>query len=117
MSMAKRSAVRRVRAEYQARDQRDAGSVHLNVIEGGWDPLYEDDRYTRRKKRNHPANDHHRQQQQQRDPQRDQHYVKNVQAKSEGQARLIEAIDRARSASRLVPPAPAKPISLSTRQF
>ena len=90
--MAKRSAVRRVRAEYQARDQRGDGGVQLNVIEGGWDPLYEDDRYTRRKKRNHPANDHH-QHQGQRDPQRDQHYVKNVQAKSEGQAKLIEAID------------------------
>ena len=88
--MAKRSALRRVRAEYMARDQRDAGGVHLNVIDGGWDPLERDDRYTRRKKRSAPANDHHH-----REPQRDQHYVKNVQPKSEGQARLIEAIDRA----------------------
>jgi phosphate starvation-inducible protein PhoH and related proteins len=91
--MAKRSAIRRVRAEYQARDQRDAGSVHLNVIEGGWDPLADEQRYTRRKKRGAPANDHHHHQQ--REPQREQHYVKNVQAKSEGQARLIEAIDQA----------------------
>jgi phosphate starvation-inducible PhoH-like protein len=89
--MAKRSAVRRLRAEYAARDGRDAGGVHLNVIEGGWDPLADDERYTRRKKRGHAANDH---QQQHREPQRDQAYVKNVQPKSEGQARLIEAIDR-----------------------
>ena len=89
--MAKRSAVRRLRAEYAAREGRDAGGVHLNVIEGGWDPLADDERYARRKKRGHVANDHH----QHREPQRDQAYVKNVQPKSEGQARLIEAIDRA----------------------
>jgi phosphate starvation-inducible PhoH-like protein len=89
--MAKRSAVRRLRAEYAAREGRDAGGVHLNVIEGGWDPLAEDERYARRKKRGHIANDHHHQH---REPQRDQAYVKNVQPKSEGQARLIEAIDR-----------------------
>jgi phosphate starvation-inducible PhoH-like protein len=87
--MAKRSAVRRIRAEYQAHAARDAGGVHLNVIEGGWDPIADDDRYTRRKKRTHPANDHHNQQPQQRE----HAYVKNVQPKSEGQARLIEAID------------------------
>jgi phosphate starvation-inducible protein PhoH and related proteins len=93
--MAKRSAVRRVRAEYQSRDQRDFGGVRLNVIEGGWDPL-DEDRSTRRRKRSHPANDH---------TQRDQHqhYVKNVQAKSEGQARLIEAIDRCHVALALGP--------------
>jgi phosphate starvation-inducible PhoH-like protein len=90
--MAKRSAVRRLRAEYAAREGRDAGGVHLNVIEGGWDPLADDERYARRKKRGHAANDH--QHQQHREPPRDQAYVKNVQPKSEGQARLIEAIDR-----------------------
>ena len=89
--MAKRSAVRRLRAEYAAREGRDAGGVHLNVIEGGWDPLADDDRHIRRKKRGHVAND---QQHQHREPPRDQAYVKNVQPKSEGQARLIEAIDR-----------------------
>ena len=36
--MAKRSAVRRIRADYDARDGRSSGGVHLNVIEGGWDP-------------------------------------------------------------------------------
>jgi phosphate starvation-inducible PhoH-like protein len=89
--MAKRSAVRRVRADFEARQHRDAGGVRLNVIEGGWDPIADDERYTRRKKRGHAANDH--QQQQQREPQREQAYVKNVQPKSEGQAKLIEAID------------------------
>jgi phosphate starvation-inducible protein PhoH and related proteins len=88
--MAKRSAVRRLRAEYAAREGRDAGGVHLNVIEGGWDPLADDDRHVRRKKRGQIANDH----QQHREPPRDQAYVKNVQPKSEGQARLLEAIDR-----------------------
>jgi phosphate starvation-inducible protein PhoH and related proteins len=89
--MAKRSAVRRIRAEYNARDGRDAGGVHLNVIEGGWDPAADDERYTRRKKRGHAANDHH--QPQHREQQREHAYVKNIQPKSEGQARLIEAID------------------------
>jgi phosphate starvation-inducible protein PhoH and related proteins len=90
--MAKRSAVRRIRAEYNARDGRgNAGGVHLNVIEGGWDPIA-DDGYPRRKKRGHAANDHqHREPQ--REPAREQAYVKNVQPKSEGQAKLIEAID------------------------
>jgi phosphate starvation-inducible protein PhoH and related proteins len=90
--MAKRSAVRRIRAEYDARAGRDAGGVHLNVIEGGWDPIADGDRYApRRKKRGHAANDHHHQH---REAPRDQAYIKNVQPKSEGQARLLEAIDR-----------------------
>ncbi len=88
--MAKRSAVRRIRAEYEARAGRDAGGVHLNVIEGGWDPVTDDERYApRRKKRGHAANDHREQH-----VSRDQAYIKNVQPKSEGQARLLEAIDR-----------------------
>src|SRR5262245_3114669 len=99
--MAKRSAVRRIRAEYEAQNGQDG--VPFNVIEGGWDPLQEEERYTRRKKRQHVANDHHPhnrdqrggQHQQQREPQREQAYVKNVQPKSEGQARLMESIDRA----------------------
>jgi phosphate starvation-inducible protein PhoH and related proteins len=92
--MGKRSAVRRVRAEYNARDGRDAGGVHLNVIEGGWDPIDDGSRYTRRKKRGPAANDQHQQQREPREQARDQAYVKNVQPKSEGQAKLIEAIDR-----------------------
>jgi phosphate starvation-inducible PhoH-like protein len=87
--MAKRSAVRRIRAEYDARDGRNSGGVHLNVIEGGWDPA-DDGRYAPRKKKR-AANDH--QQPQAREPQREQAYVKNIQPKSEGQARLMEAID------------------------
>src|SRR5262245_57217368 len=92
--MAKRSAVRRIRAEYEAQNGQDG--VPFNVIEGGWDPLQEEQRYTRRKKRQHVANDHHPQrgQQQHREPPREQAYVKNVQPKSEGQAPLMEAIDR-----------------------
>ena len=87
--MAKRSAVRRIRADFQAQNGRDG--VPFNVIEGGWDPLQEEERYTRRKKRGPAAND---QPQQHREPQREQAYVKNVQPKSEGQAKLMEAIDR-----------------------
>lgn len=90
--MGKRSAVRRVRAEFQGRRDRDAG-VQLSVIEGGWDPLAEDERHPRKRKRAQPAaND---QAYQQREPQRDQSYVKNVAPKTEGQARLMESIDRA----------------------
>ena len=91
--MAKRSAVRRIRADYDARDGRNSGGVHLNVIEGGWDPVADDQRYTHRKKKRQPANDHHQQRSQPREPEREQAYVKNIQPKSEGQARLMEAID------------------------
>ena len=89
--MGKRSAVRRVRAEYEGRRDREAGGVHLSVIEGGWDPAAEDQRHARKRKRASAPNTH---QTEQREPQRDQAYVKNVMPKSEGQARLIEAIDR-----------------------
>ncbi len=92
--MAKRSAVRRIRAEYDARDGRNSGSVHLNVIDGGWDPVSDDQNYTPRKKKRPVANDHQQHQQpQHREPPREQAYVKNIQPKSEGQARLMEAID------------------------
>jgi phosphate starvation-inducible PhoH-like protein len=92
--MGKRAAVRRVRAEFQGRRDRDTGNVQLSVIEGGWDPVAEDERYPRKKKRSgYAANDHQQQQAQPREPQREQAYVKNVIPKSEGQARLIEAID------------------------
>lgn len=91
--MGKRSAVRRVRAEYNARDGRDTGAVHLNVIDGGWDPIDDGSQYTRRKKRGPAANDHQHQQREPREQAREQAYVKNVQPKSEGQAKLMEAID------------------------
>lgn len=90
--MAKRSAVRRIRADYDARDGRNSGGVHLNVIEGGWDPVADDQRYAPKKKKRQAANDHHNQQQH-REPPREQAYVKNIQPKSEGQAKLMEAID------------------------
>ncbi len=90
--MAKRSALRRIRAEHVARDGRKSGGVHFNVIEGGWDPVADDERYTPRKKKRQPANDH-QSQQQHREPPREQAYVKNIQPKSEGQAKLMEAID------------------------
>jgi len=90
--MAKRSAVRRLRAEYAAREGRDARGVHLNVIEGGWDPVADDERHPQRRKRRGTISGDPRQPQ--RDAQRDQAYVKNVQPKSEGQARMLEAIDR-----------------------
>jgi phosphate starvation-inducible PhoH-like protein len=88
--MAKRSAVRRVRADYQRHDA-DRGP-RFNVIEGGWDPADQDDRQAKRKKRA----THHEQQQHEtaREPQRDQAYVKNVQPRTEGQAQLMDAIDR-----------------------
>ena len=56
--MGKRSAVRRVRAEYEGRRDRDAGGVHLSVIEGGWDPAAEDQRQTRKRKRAPAPNAH-----------------------------------------------------------
>lgn len=87
--MGKRSAVRRVRAEFEGRRDQDAGGVHLSVIEGGWDPLDGDERYPRKRKRAHATYGQH-----QAPQQRDQAYVKNIMPKSEGQARLIEAIDR-----------------------
>jgi phosphate starvation-inducible PhoH-like protein len=88
--MAKRSAVRRVRAEFSARDMHKDGGVRLNVIDGGWDPVANDDRQTRRKKRGHEQEQPHQRQEQPRE----QAYVKNVQPRTEGQAKLMEAIDR-----------------------
>jgi phosphate starvation-inducible PhoH-like protein len=86
--MAKRSAVRRVRAEFDARHAQTGPK--LNVIEGGWDPLDEDRGFNRRgKRRGQEGQDI----QQAQAPQREQTYVKNVLPKSEGQARLIQAID------------------------
>lgn len=77
--MAKRSAIRRARSE-QFRDD----PPHLNVIAGGWDPDAAPERPGRRR-----AEEGH-------GPQsgRDQSYVKNIQPRSDGQARLLEAIDR-----------------------
>lgn len=89
--MAKRSAVRRVRADFNA-DRHVANGVHLNVIDGGWDPVADDDRQARRRKRGVESPEAHREQA--REPAREQAYVKNVQPKSEGQARLMEAMDR-----------------------
>ena len=89
--MGKRSAIRRIRAEYEGRRDRDAGGVQLSVIEGGWDPLAADERYPKKRKR---AQTGHAPQPHNREPQRDQSYVKNVTPKTEGQARLMEAIDR-----------------------
>ena len=99
--MAKRSAVRRARAGFDA-DRHVANGVRLNVIDGGWDPVANDDRQPKRRKRGadahdeHPARDHARDHARDnaREPQREQAYVKNVQPKSEGQAKLMEAIDR-----------------------
>lgn len=88
--MGKRSAVRRVRADFQGRRDRDAGGVQLSVIEGGWDPIADDERYPKKRKRTQVYQD----QQPAREPQREQSYVKNVTPKTEGQARLMEAIDR-----------------------
>ena len=90
--MGNRSAVRRVRAEYEGRRDRDNGAVHLSVIEGGWDPVADDQRHARKRKRAPAQNTH--QHTEHREPQREQAYVKNVMPKSEGQARLIEAIER-----------------------
>ncbi len=92
--MGKRAAVRRVRAEFQGRRDRDAGGVQLSVIEGGWDPVAEDENYHHPRKRRKPQQQQVQQPIQQREPQREQAYVKNIMPKTEGQARLIEAIDR-----------------------
>lgn len=89
--MAKRSAVRRMRTEYGANDDRSSGGIHLNVIDGGWDPLSDDGGYQSRKKKRPALNDGYGNPE--RDTQREKPYVKNILPKSEGQARLIEAID------------------------
>ncbi|MBI1339959.1 AAA family ATPase [bacterium] len=85
--MAKRSAVRR-RADIEAQSSIESGrGPRLNVIQGGWDPS--DDSNSAVKKRRRMS------EQAPPEPQREQAYVKNVQPRSEGQARLMEAIDRA----------------------
>ncbi len=85
--MAKRIAVRRIRAEFDSREF--AGSDRAgNVIHGGWNPTANDDRGAKRKKRIDPG-----EAPRDADPAREQSFVKNVQPRSEGQARLMEAID------------------------
>jgi phosphate starvation-inducible protein PhoH and related proteins len=90
--MAKRSAVRRVRADFDARADQQGTGVRLNVIDGGWDPSADDDRYGRKKKRSNESHGHASHHGQTEMP-RDQAYVKNVQPRTEGQARLMSAID------------------------
>jgi phosphate starvation-inducible protein PhoH and related proteins len=85
--MAKRSAVRRIRAEFDSRGAIDTGpGAHTNVIHGGWDPIAAEDRQAARRKRK-PGEP------QEKPSERDQSYVKNVLPRSEGQATLMEAID------------------------
>lgn len=90
--MAKRSAVRRVRNEFNADRHVANGNVRLNVIEGGWDPAADEhgSGYSRKKRRGQAQYE----QSQHREQAREQAYIKNIQPKSEGQARLMEAIDR-----------------------
>ena len=81
--MTKRSDIRGVRADTYREE-----APPLNVIRGGWDP---DEAYERSGKR--------RQRGAETQPVstangREQSYVKNVQPRSEGQARLMDAIDR-----------------------
>ena len=91
--MAKRSAVRRVRADFDARDNKQGSGVRLNVIDGGWDPVGGDDSYGRKKKRGGDQQQHGHQQHAPTDGPREQAYVKNVQPRTEGQAKLMNAID------------------------
>ena len=84
--MAKRSNVRRLRAEYVASefDDMDQGA-EIYEIDNGWDPS--DDQPRGKKKK-------HQHQDKQDAPQRDQRYVKNITPRSEGQAEVLEAIER-----------------------
>lgn len=99
--MAKRSAARKQRVDHLHADTRQSG-VQLSVIEGGWDPIEDDARPPKRRKRQQP--------QQRGTPvtppaqgTRDQAYVKNVKPKSEGQAKLLEAIDKSNLIAALGP--------------
>ncbi|MEM8921145.1 MAG: PhoH family protein, partial [Pseudomonadota bacterium] len=90
--MAKRSNVRRIRAEFDASEYFDDtakgrnSGAEIYAIDGGWDPADDDPRA--RKKRNSHSN-----QNAPTEPRRDQRYVKNIAPRSEGQARLLDAID------------------------
>ena len=90
--MAKRSNVRRLRAEYVASefDDMDQGA-EIYAIDNGWDPS---DDQPRGKKKKHQHQHQHQHQDKQDAPQRDQRYVKNITPRSEGQAEVLEAIER-----------------------
>ncbi len=98
--MAKRSAARRNRVDHDDVSTSRQSGVRLSVIEGGWDPIEDDCKPARRRKR---------QQGNQNQPaapaqgKRDQAYVKNVKPKSEGQAKLLEAIDKSNLIAALGP--------------
>lgn len=100
--MAKRSAARKQRVDHGLHADTRQSGVQLSVIEGGWDPIEDDARPPKRRKR--------QQAQQRRTPvtppaqgTRDQAYVKNVKPKSEGQAKLLEAIDKSNLIAALGP--------------
>ena len=79
--MGKRSTVRRLRAaevDAAAYRQHEAERQGLYAIDGGWDPVVED---AGKKGDKHS------------EPRREQRYVKTLKPRSEGQAKLIEAID------------------------
>ena len=83
--MAKRSNVRRLRAEMRAGEffEDDGVATELIALEGGWDPANDQPRGKTKKER-HAKHD----------APRDQRYVKNITPRSEGQAQMLEAIDR-----------------------
>ncbi len=84
--MAKRSNVRRLRAEFDASDYFEDDALHGDtmMLERGWDPTDDQPRGKRKQK---PAATHSE------EPKREQRYVKNITPRSEGQANLMKAID------------------------
>ena len=86
--MAKRSNVRRLRAEYIASefDDMDQGA-EIFPFDGGWDPA---DDQPRGKRKRQPAEKSDRP----AEAPREQRYVKNITPRSDGQAEMMAAIDR-----------------------
>jgi phosphate starvation-inducible PhoH-like protein len=88
--MAKRSNVRRLRADFDANDYfEDAGQGILTQQEArGWDPA--NDQPLRGKKKAKAA----AAKEQQHETAREQRYTKNITPRSDGQAKLLDAIDK-----------------------
>ncbi len=101
--MAKRSAARRNRVDHDQPSSSRQSGVRLSVIEGGWDPIEDDCKPARRRKRQTNNQNPSAQPQQPAQGKRDQAYVKNVKPKSEGQAKLMEAIDQSNLIAALGP--------------
>lgn len=92
--MAKRSNVRRLRAEFDANEYfEDTGhSPNIDFLERKWDPAHEQSKH--KKKSNRQPHNYNEEATGHTHHTREQRFTKNITPRSDGQAKFMEAIDR-----------------------